>query len=100
MRFREVYFSFKFRIFPVIAITGSKRRERNHRAEEKIMEFKEILFEIDGAIATMTLNRADIRNAITHPEMIAEIKAVCSQVNSDMAVKVLIITAVDPRAAT
>lgn len=60
------------------------------------MEFKEILFEIDGAIATMTLNRADIRNAITHPEMIAEIKAVCSEVNSDTAIKALIITAVDP----
>jgi enoyl-CoA hydratase/carnithine racemase len=60
------------------------------------MEFKEILFEIDGAIATMTLNRADIRNALTHADMIAEIKAVCAQVNSDMAIKVLIITAVDP----
>jgi enoyl-CoA hydratase/carnithine racemase len=60
------------------------------------MEFREILFEIDGAIATMTLNRPDIRNALTHVDMIAEIKAVCGQVNSDTAIKVLIITAADP----
>lgn len=60
------------------------------------MEFKEILFQVDRGIATMTLNRADIRNAITHAAIIAEIKAVCALVNGDMDTKVLIITAVDP----
>jgi enoyl-CoA hydratase/carnithine racemase len=60
------------------------------------MEFKEILFQVEGAVATMTLNRADIRNAITHPEIISEIKTVCARVNEDMTVKVLIVTAVDP----
>ena len=40
------------------------------------MEFKEILFQVEGGIATMTLNRADTRNVITHPDMIAEIQAV------------------------
>lgn len=60
------------------------------------MEYKEILFEVDSGIATMTLNRPDIRNAITHPEIIAEIKSVCSSVNSDMGIKVLIVTAADP----
>jgi Enoyl-CoA hydratase/carnithine racemase len=60
------------------------------------MEFKEILFQIDQGIATMTLNRPDIRNAITHREIIEEIKSVCKQVNEDMDIKVLIVTAVDP----
>ena len=60
------------------------------------MEFKEILFKVDGAVATMTLNRPDIRNAITHPEIIAEIKSACARVNEHMETKVLIVTAVDP----
>ncbi|MFZ2445282.1 MAG: enoyl-CoA hydratase-related protein [Syntrophobacteraceae bacterium] len=60
------------------------------------MEFKEILFEIDGGIATMTLNRADTRNALTDPQMIAEIKYVCNLVNENLGIKALIVTAVDP----
>ncbi|HET6461335.1 MAG TPA: enoyl-CoA hydratase-related protein [Syntrophales bacterium] len=60
------------------------------------MEFREILFNTDQGVATATLNRPDIRNAITQPEIIAEIKAVCRQVNEDMAIKALIVTAVDP----
>lgn len=60
------------------------------------MEFKEILFQVDEGIATLTLNRADIRNALTHPEIISEIKSVCDYVNSRMDVRVLIVTAVDP----
>lgn len=60
------------------------------------MEFKEILFQIDAGIATMTLNRPDTRNALTDPQMIAEIKSVCAKVNSDINIKALIVTAVDP----
>lgn len=60
------------------------------------MQFKEILFQTEAGIATMTLNRPDIRNAITHPDIIAEIKWVCSAVNADMSTKALIITAADP----
>ncbi len=60
------------------------------------MEFKEIIFEVDAGIATMTLNRADTRNALTDPQMISEIKSVCARVNSDLTIKALIITAVDP----
>lgn len=60
------------------------------------MEFKEILFQIDQGIATITLNRPDIRNAITHPEIIAEIKYVCDTVNKDLTTKVLIVTGVEP----
>lgn len=44
----------------------------------------------------MTLNRPDIRNAITSSEMITEIEAVCQRVNDDMTIKVLIITGTDP----
>jgi enoyl-CoA hydratase/carnithine racemase len=60
------------------------------------MEYKEILFRIDQGIATITLNRPDIRNAITHREIIEEIKSVCKQVNEDLNIKALIVTAVDP----
>ena len=60
------------------------------------MEFKEILFETDQGIATMTLNRPDIRNAITHREIIEEIGYVCKMVSEDINTKVLIVTAVDP----
>ncbi len=60
------------------------------------MEYKEILFQIDQGIATITLNRPDIRNAITHREIIEEIKSVCKQVNEDLNIKALIVTAVDP----
>ncbi|MEM5787423.1 MAG: enoyl-CoA hydratase-related protein [Syntrophobacteraceae bacterium] len=60
------------------------------------MEYKEIIFSVADGIAIMTLNRSDTRNALTDPEMIAEIKAVCDLVNSDMGIKALIVTAVDP----
>ncbi len=60
------------------------------------MEFKEILFNVDQGIATVTLNRPDIRNAITGAEIIAEVENVCRKVNADMGIKVLIITGADP----
>jgi enoyl-CoA hydratase/carnithine racemase len=60
------------------------------------MEFKEILFQVDKGIATLTLNRTDIRNAITHPDMITEIKSACAYVNSNLDTRVLILTATDP----
>ncbi len=60
------------------------------------MEFKEVQFQKEKGIAVMTLNRPDTRNAVTHPDMIAEIKEVCRLVNEDMETQVLIITAVDP----
>lgn len=60
------------------------------------MEFKEILFERKGRIAVMTLNRPDIRNAISSIEIIEEIESVCQMINNDMSINVLIITAKDP----
>lgn len=60
------------------------------------MEFKEVLFHVEGGVATLTLNRPDIRNAITHPEIIAEVKAVCRHVNENRDIQVLVVSAADP----
>lgn len=60
------------------------------------MEFNEILFQIDQGIATITLNRPDIRNAITGAEIIMEIEKACKAVNDEMGIKTLIITGADP----
>ena len=60
------------------------------------MNFKEILFEKKGRIATLTLNRPEIRNAISSLEIIEEIETACQIVNNDMAINVMIITAKDP----
>lgn len=60
------------------------------------MDFKEILFERKGRIAVMTLNRPEIRNAISSLDIIEEIESVCDLVNNDISINVLIITAKDP----
>ncbi|NLI80197.1 MAG: enoyl-CoA hydratase [Deltaproteobacteria bacterium] len=60
------------------------------------MEFKEILFHVEEGVATLTLNRPDIRNAITHEEIIAEVKAVCRFVNENKNIQVLLFSATDP----
>jgi enoyl-CoA hydratase/carnithine racemase len=60
------------------------------------MAFKEINFIVDNGIAVLTLNRPDIRNAISGVEIIEEMEAACKIVNLDMTIKVMILTAVDP----
>jgi enoyl-CoA hydratase/carnithine racemase len=60
------------------------------------MDYTEILFNVCDGIATLTLNRPDIRNAISSSRIIDEIEDVCRTVNADMGIKVLIITAKDP----
>lgn len=60
------------------------------------MDFTEILFERKDRIAVLTLNRPDIRNAISSIEIIEEMESVCRMVNNDMSINVLIITATDP----
>jgi len=52
----------------------------------------EILFERQGAVACLTLNRPDIRNAITSDGMISEIVDVCEQTQADDSIKVLLVT--------
>jgi enoyl-CoA hydratase/carnithine racemase len=48
--------------------------------------------ERDGPIVTMTLNRPEERNAISTPENIEEIRAFCSNVESDVSIKAVIVT--------
>jgi enoyl-CoA hydratase/carnithine racemase len=61
-----------------------------------MMHFKEIIFRVENSIAVLTLNRPDIRNAISGVEIIEEMEAACKIVNQDMTIKVMILTAVDP----
>ena len=56
------------------------------------MEYKDIRFEEKGAVAHLTLNRPDIRNAITDETMIHEIVDVCRHVQNNKTIKVLIVT--------
>ncbi|MFO7911137.1 MAG: enoyl-CoA hydratase-related protein, partial [Desulfotignum sp.] len=60
------------------------------------MNVKEIQFEQNGPIAIVTLNRPDTRNAISTPEIIAEIEWACAAVNNDINTRVLVITGADP----
>jgi enoyl-CoA hydratase/carnithine racemase len=60
------------------------------------MAYQDIILEVSGSIAVLTLNRPEIRNAITGSQIIDEIEDACRTVNADMAIKVLIITAKDP----
>ena len=56
------------------------------------MEYKEIHFETKKSIAYLTLNRPDIRNALTGETIINEIVEVCRNVQSNKNIKVLIVT--------
>ena len=60
------------------------------------MQFKEILFEAENGVATVTLNRPDIRNAISGERIIDEMEEACRRINRDMSIKVAIVTAADP----
>lgn len=60
------------------------------------MVFNEIQFHQESGVAVLTLNRPDVRNAISGPEIIEEIEAVCRQINADMQARVLIVTGADP----
>jgi enoyl-CoA hydratase/carnithine racemase len=60
------------------------------------MECRHILFEQSGPVAVLTLNRPEIRNALTGLEMIDEIEAVCKKVQTDSDVSVLIVTGAGP----
>ncbi len=60
------------------------------------MTYTQIRFDLKDGIAVLTINRPDIRNAITGRDMIEEIEHACGRVNADMGIRVMIITAVDP----
>jgi enoyl-CoA hydratase/carnithine racemase len=56
------------------------------------MPYGEILFEKDGPIAILTLNRPDIRNAITDQAIVDEIVDACQRVQTSADIRVLILT--------
>jgi len=60
------------------------------------MEYKEIQFDVQDGVARVTLNRSDIRNAVTGEEMIRELEAACDRINNDQRIAVLVLTATDP----
>ena len=51
-----------------------------------------VLFEQDGAIVTLTLNRPDERNALSTQAQWDELVNCCARVRADESVKVLILT--------
>ncbi len=55
-------------------------------------EYREIIFEEKGAVAVLTLNRPDIRNAFTHQEMIDEMVDACQRVQDSESLSVLVVT--------
>jgi enoyl-CoA hydratase len=55
------------------------------------MSYQTILFEVDGAIATITFNRPDRLNALNH-EMLAEFRDALDRVSRDSQIRVLLLT--------
>ncbi|MFO8031796.1 MAG: crotonase/enoyl-CoA hydratase family protein [Desulfohalobiaceae bacterium] len=60
------------------------------------MHYKQLIWEQEAQIVQLTLNRPDIRNAVTGEEMIDEIEDACARINNDPQIKVLILTGKDP----
>ena len=56
------------------------------------MTYSEILFDVDGGVATVTMNRPEIRNAMTSMAMIEELVDAFARVGADPALSVLILT--------
>ncbi len=56
-----------------------------------------ILLAIDGAIATVTLNRADKLNAF-NMAMLGELESACQRIDTDDAVRVVIVQSASPKA--
>lgn len=56
------------------------------------MQYEDILFEKRGKIALLTLNRPDVRNAITGERMVQEIEEAVSRTQEDEEVCVLVLT--------
>ncbi len=56
------------------------------------MKYQEIIFEEKGSVAYLTLNRPDIRNAITGEIIIKEIEEACKRVQENNDIGVMIVT--------
>ncbi len=55
-----------------------------------------VLFEIDGHVATLTLNQPDTRNALTDMDLVDAIVSACHRANADMDIRALILTGAGP----
>jgi len=55
-------------------------------------EYKDILFEVDQRIATVTINLPDIRNAISQQQTVEEIEDACRRVQYSNDISVMILT--------
>lgn len=55
-----------------------------------------VLYEQDGHVVTMTLNRPDTRNAITEQEVVDAIIACLERAQGDMSVRVIVLTGSGP----
>lgn len=53
-------------------------------------------FERDGAVAIVTLNRPQSRNALTDEDAVGELLAMCEAVNRDQSVRALVLTGAGP----
>lgn len=58
-------------------------------------DFKTIALTHDGPVATLSLNRPDVRNAM-NPEMIGEIRGAMRTLNADPAVRVIVLCGAGP----
>jgi enoyl-CoA hydratase len=69
---------------------GFSRHRARQKQPEARMVFKDILYSVDGAVATITLNRPNYRNALGY-RMLDEIDAAFTQAGADKSVRVVVI---------
>ena len=55
-----------------------------------------LLYEQQGAIVTLTMNRPDERNALTEQSQFDEVVAACERINRDQSVRCMILTGAGP----
>ncbi|MBT6139517.1 MAG: crotonase/enoyl-CoA hydratase family protein [Rhodospirillaceae bacterium] len=51
-----------------------------------------VLFQQDGKVATVTLNRPDTRNSVTAPEVLDALEAILHRINTDRSISAMILT--------
>lgn len=51
-----------------------------------------LVYEVDGHVVTLTLNRHETRNAISEDEMVNALVAACDKINADQNIRVAILT--------
>ncbi|MGC8659347.1 MAG: crotonase/enoyl-CoA hydratase family protein [Desulfomonilaceae bacterium] len=75
---------------------GQSQDSGNRSDDVKCENYQEIIFQQQGAVAVLTLNRPDIRNVFTHIQMIDEIVDACQRVQDSESISVLVVTGAGP----